>query len=421
MRSLGFAEARSLPPLGAQPTPYHGPRCQITLAGGTTVLAVQDHRSPLVELRFRLPLGALGWQHPDAVEALIRLLAGSGGATSRRIEATGGNFRMTTDGQWFDVTGYTAPDLATVWLDRLAALTAPMRGALPAPGRPLRPHTPDAVMDTALRRHWLGAGRPVAAPDDLCAVHRSVLEHGGGWLVAVGAFDPERFTADAARALSDWPGASSTTVPVPRVLRDGRPATGILALRDDAADDVRLALSAPEPAGGTGAAARYLATAVICTQYGSRVPEHVLRAGLVPTLYAARDVCLGFPRAGIRATLHQQDPAEGTTAVRETLRAFQSSPVTAAELAPIRAFCAAQLLGAFDSPAAKADLLRDGLSAGRPADWAERLPDLLSQATAAEVTAACAALFLVDDMDLVVLGRPSSVTEVCDQWTARHT
>lgn len=415
------AGARPLPPLSAQPAPHHGPRCQTTLKGGTVVLAVKDDRSPLVELRLRLPLGVLGWQRPDAADGLVRLLAGRSETAGRRIEATGGNFHLTTDGQWFDVTGYTAPGMTAAWLGQLAELTVPVRGQLPGPDRPPRPHAPDAAMDTALRRHWLGGARPMAAPDNLGTVQRSILEHGDAWLIAVGALDPERFAADAARALSDWPGASPTTVGVPPDHRDGLPTGGILALHDDASDDVRVALSAPEPAGDTDAAARYLATAVICTQYGSRMPARVLRAGhAAPSLYAARDVCLDVPRASIRATLHQQDAAQGIAAVRETLRAFQSAPVTAAELAPVRAFCAAQLLGAFDTPAAKADLLRDGLSAGRPADWAECLPDLLRVTTAAEVAAACTVLFPVDDMDLVVLGRPSPVTEACDQWRAPH-
>ncbi|MGW3274904.1 insulinase family protein [Streptomyces kronopolitis] len=413
------AAARPLPPLGAQPAPHHGPRCQTTLTGGTVVLAVQDHRSPLVELRFRLPLGALGWQRPDAVDELVQLLARRSETAGRRIEATGGDFHLSTDGQWFDVTGYTAPGMTAAWLDQLTDLTAPVRGRLPEPDRPPRPHSPDAAMDTALRRHWLGGARPVAAPDNLGAVQRSVLGHGDAWLIAVGALDPERFAADAARALSDWPGASPTAVNVLPDHRDGLPAGGILALHDDASDDVRVALSAPEPAGDTDTAPRYLATALICTQYTSRMPERVLRADhAAPSLYAARDVCLDVPRASIRATLHQPGAAQGIAAVRDTLRAFQSAPITAAELAPIRDFCAAQLLGAFDTPATKADLLRDCLSAGRQADWAERLPVLLRETTAPEVSAACTALFPVDEMDLVVLGRPGPVTEACDQWRA---
>lgn len=410
--------ARQLPPLGAQPAPHHGPRCQTTLAGGTTILAVQDHRSPLVELRFRLPLGALGWQRPDAVKALVRLLAGCGGEAGRRIEAAGGSFHMTTDGQWLDATGYTAPGLAAVWLERLVALTAPVRGPLPTPNQSPRSHAPDAVMDTALRHYWSSAA-PTVTDDDLSAVQHSVLEH-GGWLVAVGALNPDRFTATASQTLSGWPGTSRTTVPVSANLRAERPAAGILALYDDAAEDIRLTLSAAEPAGDTGAAARYLATAVVCTHYGSRIAEHASHEGLVRTLYAARDVCLGTPRAIIRAALHHRNPAKSIGAIRQMLHAFHDSPVTAAELAPIRSFCSAQLLGAFDSSATKADLLRDGLSAGRTADWAERLPSLLSEVTTAEVAATCAALFPIDGMDFVVLGRPTPVIEACGQWKAHR-
>jgi predicted Zn-dependent peptidase len=409
--------ARPIPPLGAQPPPRYGPWHAATTGGGTGVVAVRDDRAPLVELRLRLPLGAPGWQRPDDVEALVQLLARRDPATAR-TEAVGESFRLTTDGQWLDVTGHATPDTTGAWLTRLAGLTAPVHGPA-ALSTPLpRRRDPEQVMDTALRRHWLGRALPAAVPGDLGALHESVLRRGGGWLTAVGDLDPKRFTTDAERALSTWSAAShgaGVASPASGTARSGR---AVLALRHDAADDVQVTLSAPEPAGDIGAAARYLATAMVGTRYRAHLPTRIPGTGPGPTLYAARDVCLGLSRAYLRATLPEADAAPGIAAVREALRASRAAPVTESELEPVRTFCAAQLLGAFDSPAAKADLLRDGVSAGRPVDWAEHLPDRLRRTTAAEVDAACAELFPVDAMTLVVLGKPGPVSEVTSRWTA---
>ncbi|WP_157955343.1 M16 family metallopeptidase [Streptomyces noursei] len=405
--------ARPVPPVGVQPPPRYGPWCETTLAGGTGIVAVQDRRAPLVELRLRLPLGVLGWQRPDDVDALTQLLARRDQAPTR-AEAAGGSFRLATDGQWLDATGYATPSTTGAWLGRVAELTAPVNA--PA-ALPTRHHDAHLVMDTALRRHWLAGALSAAVPGDLDAIHESVLRRGGGWLIAVGDLDPERFTADAERALSTWSAVPHTPGIVLPESGTIQPGGAMLALHHDASEDVQVTLSAPEPAGDIGTAARYLATAVSGIQFQSRLSALALGAASEPSLYAARDVCLGLARAYIRATLPEQYAAPSTAAIREALRTSLTTPVTAAELEPIRTFCAAQLLGAFDSPAAKADLLRDCASAGRPVVWAERLPDLLRQTTAAEVGAARNELFPIDAMTLVALGKPGPVSEVTSQWT----
>ncbi|MBZ4320396.1 M16 family metallopeptidase [Streptomyces huiliensis] len=397
-----------VPVPGEQPAPRHGPRCETTLPGGIRLVAVRDGRSPLVELRLRLPLGEAGWRHPQEAAALVRLLAGRHGSAAR-AEAEGGSFQATTDGEWLDVTGYTLPEKASGWLESLAALAEPL-DAVPVPaGRPGRHHDPGRVLDAALRRHWSAGREPLARPLDLGAVHRSLVT-GGGALVAVGDLDPERFAADARRALSAWP--------APRPAPDSVPATpgGVLELHHPASDAVHLTLSAPEPAGDPAAADRYLATAMVGAHYLSRLSAHASGTDLDHTLVAGRDVCLGTHRVFIRLTLPRRDAARGVRSVREGLRTLLAVPVTEAELEPVRTFCAGQLLGAFDSPAAKADLLRDGVSAGRPANWAERLPALLRQVTAAEVGTACATLFAADAMTLVALGAPGPVAEAVSAW-----
>ncbi|MEU9298857.1 insulinase family protein [Streptomyces sp. NPDC048269] len=413
-----LAPARPVPPLGVQPTPYYGPRRDVTLVSGTRVVAVRDGRIPLVELRMRLPLGASGWQRPEDVDALVHVLAGRTGVTGR-AEERGGSFHLSTDGQWLDINGFTPPDGVTHWLGLLGELAAPVGAVVPL-RTPSRRRDPGAVADTALRGHWLAhsaSSRERAGErPGLEAVHHDILRRGGGWLVAVGDIDPDRFAADAERALSGWkadaPGEGASYGAAAALL-----GTDTLALHHDAMEDVHLTLSAPEPTGDTASAARYLATAVAGAHYQSRLAAHSLRAGLEHTVYSARDICLGTSRAYVRATLPERHAAGGVAGIAEVLGALRTVPVTAAELEPIRTFCAAQLLGVFDSPAAKADLLRDTVSAGRRPDWAERLPELLRQATPAEVGKGCADLFSTDRMTLVVLGRPGPASEAADRWT----
>ncbi|MGW2329935.1 insulinase family protein [Streptomyces sp. NPDC001700] len=410
------AAARPVPPLGVRPAPYHGARRETTLPGGTRVVAVRDARSPLVELRWRLPLGPSGWRDPEGADALVRLLAARYRVASR-AEHAGGSCQLTTDGEWFDVSGYTTADQVGAWLTLLGGLATPLDTATSPPRTPptsRRPHAPEALMDTALRRHWLAETLPAthsATPCDLGAMHQEILRH-GGWLIAVGDLDPERFTAEAERTLA--PGPSGHTAPH---TASPPPTGGLLAVHHDVPDAVRLTLSAPEPADDrpTGAA-RYLATALFGAHHGSRLVTSALGAGLTPSLHAGRDICLGLPRAYVRATLPRRDAARGVAGIQEALRSLPDTPATAAELEPIRAFCAAQLLSAFDSPAAKADLLRDGVSAGRPVHWAERLPDDLRQTTAAEVGAAGAALFRADAMTVIALGEPGAVSEATGRW-----
>ncbi|MFF7994252.1 M16 family metallopeptidase [Kitasatospora xanthocidica] len=425
--SPGPAPARPVPPPAVQPAPRHGPRCETRSAGGTRVVAVRDTRSPLVELRFRLPLHETGWRDPQDVDALVRLLAERTDAAAR-AEAVGGLLHLVTDGQWFDVTGCTTPARAGHWLGLLRELLLPLDGVTPL-RVPQRPRSPEALMDTALRRYRLGgpAGRPEAAPaadlstapsqdglTDLAEVHRAVLGRGGGWLVAVGDLDPERFAAEAEQALPDRPAPPSGGSSAPRA---AAPTGGALALHHEALELVHLTLSAPEPPGDSGAAARFLATAVTGVHPLSRLAVRALDAGLHHPLHSGRDLLLDEPRAYVRAVLPPQDAARALDTVRAALRGLRAEPVTAAELEPIRSFCAAQLLGAFDTPATKADLLRDGLSAGRPLDWAEHLPDALRRATAREVAAACAELYPADAMTLVALGSPGPVADLTDHWS----
>nr|WSW44649.1 hypothetical protein OG296_16745 [Streptomyces sp. NBC_01001] len=164
-----LAPARPVPPLGVQPTPYYGPRRDVTLVSGTRVVAVRDGRIPLVELRMRLPLGASGWQRPEDVDALVHVLAGRTGVTGR-AEERGGSFHLSTDGQWLDINGFTPPDGVTHWPGLLGELAVPVGAVVPL-RTPSRRRDPGAVADTALRGHWLAHSASSRDEQGACSQH----------------------------------------------------------------------------------------------------------------------------------------------------------------------------------------------------------------------------------------------------------
>ncbi|MEU1277929.1 insulinase family protein [Streptomyces sp. NPDC005805] len=413
------APGRPVPPFGTGAVPFHGPRADTFLECGTRIVAVADRRVPLVELRMRLPLGGPGWWWPDRADALSRFLGARSGAADR-ADREGGAFHLTSDGQWLDVTGHARPERVGAWLGLLAGLVVPV--AEPPPSPPARYRDPDSVMDTALRRFWDvrgGAGAPVPVPEPpgQAEFHRRVVVP-GGWLVAVGDIDPEAFASAAGAALSAW----GTPLPPPGAAGAGHramraPGPGVVTLGQPEADRLHLTLSAPETHGDTGAAARYLATAVVGAHHASRLTVHGLSApGSGRQIHAGRDVCRDIPRAYVRAVVPEHEAGAAVEGIRRELDSLRLRPVTRAELAPVAAFCAAQLLGVFDSPAVKADMIRETLSAGRDPSWLEDLPDLILRTRPEDVTAAAADLFDPGRMTLVALGGDGPVAEAAGAW-----
>ncbi|GAA2420680.1 hypothetical protein [Streptomyces glaucus] len=89
--------------------------------------------------------------------------------------------------------------------------------------------------------------------------------------------------------------------------------------------------------------------------------------------------------------------------MRAELRRAGEEPFRDAEVADARKFCAAQAPGAFDSPAAQADLLRRPTASGRDPLGLPRPPRLLHEVPGETVARAGRALFAAA-MDTVLLG-----------------
>jgi hypothetical protein len=391
----------------AQPDPH-----EVTWENGTRVVAVADRRMPCVEARLRLPLGPAGWADPAGSEALLRATLARTRATERAA-ALGATLRASVDGQWLDVTGCAPAQRLPAWLALLAELVAPHGPAdpqaVPAVPPAARPSA-QRLIDDALRRHWLAPDTGGELPGRARGGDRPPLgDPRGGVLVLLGDLDPGQAVAAAAGALSGW--RSGGPAPAePEAVR--RPSAGgrLLVLRDPAEPEVHLTLCAPERRAPDGRAApteaaRYLATAVFGGYFGSRLARR-LRAvtGAGGEAYSGRDMMLGTPRVFVRARVAPGSAEWALEQLREELRRAGQEPFAAAEVEAAREFCAAQALGAFDSPAAQADLLRQLTATGRDPGWLTALPRLLTEVPAQEVARAGQELFADAAMDTVLLG-----------------
>ncbi|MFD8319000.1 M16 family metallopeptidase [Kitasatospora purpeofusca] len=410
-----------VPAAGAHRDPLPSEQHDATLPNGLRTVAVRHDRTPLVELRLRLPVGLPGWAHPARVDHLARLVDLRGQA-ALNARALVGQLRFSTDGQWLDASGYTPSAGLDGWLDALAeTVTAAVPALLPR-ANDHGSADADRLLDDALCAHvLLGPGTVRPGTDDesgsVARLGRSLLAPTGATLVAVGDLDPRRFASAAERALALWTGPrTDRRPPGASVVATGERLPVDLLLRAPAAgaDDVaHLKLSVPEDPSGMDEAARFLATAVLGGYHRSRLASRTARTELDGyAVFAGRDTFLDRPRAYVRATVPKQLAGPALAAIRAELRGMAERPPSAAEVDPAREFCAGQLLSAFDSAAVRADQLCRTVAAGKSPSLLERLPARLRDVPVQDVAAAGATLFAHAEPACVVLGdvEPGAVT-----------
>ncbi|MGN9791683.1 insulinase family protein [Streptomyces sp. OZ13] len=374
--------ALPVPGPGAPLVPGRLPTREVELPGGTRVVAVADRRSPLVELRWRVPLGRAGWRSPGAARERVRARARHIRAAAR-TEDFGGTLAVAVDGEWLDVSGHAPTGRAADWLTVLAELAPAMlaeHSTLDRPGKPVPPRTPEEELDDRVRAELIA--------------HATV---GAGTLIAVGELDPDTVVARAADALEPWSRVREQSAPEtarpPYGHDDGAP-------RESHAVDgahVRLLLSVMERpvTGAADEAARFLATAAMGGFFGGRLAGRFADRTVAGfEMYTGRDTVCGVPRAFLRGRVPSDALEEAWAGIRAEADRLAAEPFTERELRPVRDFCAAQLLAAFDSPAARADLLRRTVSAGGDAGLPLLLPGLLRAVAAEDVSRAAGRLFL---------------------------
>ncbi|MEU8661779.1 M16 family metallopeptidase [Actinoplanes philippinensis] len=368
--------ARPLPAPGPQLTPDLGPVRDRVLPRGLHVVAAPDGRAPLAEARLRLPVGD---HDPATVGGWVR----SAATRAPLAERLGGALTVTADAHWLDLSAHAPRDRAADLLELFATVLDTPAGPASAPTLA----SPEHEMDTVLRRHWLGAPGPGPFVPPLSA----------GVLTVVGA-DPSA-VLDAAAVLD-----RADAVPAPR---PGAARPGTLALSRAGATRVHITVSVAEPDDGPSEAARFLAAAVVGGGPDARVPARATLGDYHAR--TGRDLVGTFARAYVRAECAPDQLAGALADLAAERQRLHDEPLTAAEIDPLREYCAAQLLAAFDSPATLADLLSTLVSGGRDARWLQQLPGLLGKVPAEEVAEAARILYGSTESCIVVSGPAESV------------
>jgi predicted Zn-dependent peptidase len=419
-----------VPALGAVARPRYGGFRDVVLDSGPRVVAVRYGQAPVVELRLRIPLPPAGGaggpddlaprlaEQPAAppAEHLAHALALATGGP-QRADRLAGDLTVTGEGRLLTIAGYAPAEASAAWLDILADLVTTTGFSEPVAAEAARRavagsarRTPRQLVDAGMRHRLVGEPLvlpgPPADPGRLAPLApAAALAPAGAVLVAVGDLDPERFVARVARSLSGWTRPGHPARP-----RGGAPPpqdipAGPLVLPAPGLHRVELALFARVPAGSDDAA-RQLAIAILGGYHGCRLRRLVTSADPDPghAALAGRDTVAGEPHVYVRASLPAPEVPEALAGIHRELLRMGSAPPGACEVATASAYCAAELLSVFDSPADLADHLPRMVSNGLDPARLVRVPDALRATGPERVAAAGAELFAEPTFDLVIVG-----------------
>ena len=406
------------------------------LDNGLTVLAVRKPRSPLVEVRLRVPFGGSSAVHAARAELLAAtLLLGTGQRDRRQVDAdlaaVGGHLDTGVDPQRLLVTGSVLasglPTLLEVLADSLTGAAYRKDDVLGERAR-LVEHLmisaaqPGSVAHRLLQRRRFGE-HPAAwdVPDAELVGHVGVAAvrglHGravvpnGSTLTLVGDLSPGRATAAAARALSGWTSDRST-----RRLAPPPPIVGgpLVAEHRAGAVQSQVRLSGPAvPRSDPAYPAHQLANLVYGGYFSSRLVEN-LREDKGFTYHARSTMEFWPDRAAVTISF---DTASSATApalleAQYELGRLSLQPPTAAEVESARNYALGTLATSLATQAGLASMLSLLAGSGLDEGWLRDHPKRLAATTVDEVAAAAATMLapaaftgvILGDMDVVATG-----------------
>jgi predicted Zn-dependent peptidase len=398
------------------------------LDNGLTVLAVRKPRSPLVEVRLRVPFGGSSAVHAARAELLAAtLLLGTGQRDRRQVDAdlaaVGGHLDTGVDPQRLLVTGSVLasglPTLLEVLADSLTGAAYRKDDVLGERAR-LVEHLmisaaqPGSVAHRLLQRRRFGE-HPAAwdVPDAELVGHVGVAAvrglHGravvpnGSTLTLVGDLGPGRATAAAAQALSGWTSDRST-----RRLAPPPPIVGgpLLAEHRAGAVQSQVRLSGPAvPRSDPAYPAHQLANLVYGGYFSSRLVEN-LREDKGFTYHARSTMEFWPDRAAVTISF---DTASSATApalleAQYELGRLSLQPPTAAEVESARNYALGTLATSLATQAGLASTLASLAGIGLDETWLREHPVNLAAVTVDDVAQAAASMLAPARFTGVVVG-----------------
>ncbi len=400
------------------------------LDSGLRVIAVRKPRSPLVEVRLRVPFGGSTRQHAARAEMLAAtVLLGTGSRTRERVDAelalVGGHLDANVDPQRLVITGSVLAPGLPVLLGVLAdTLTDPAYRPSDVRGErdrlvehlAIAATQPSAVAHQYLQLRRFG-DHPAAwdmpdpalvagvGPAAVRGLHARAVLPAGSTLVLVGDLSPARTLDTAAEALRGWVSAgdraAQTLAPPPPVVGDD-----LLARHRPAAVQSQIRMSgAAVPRGDPAYPAVQIANLVYGGYFSSRLVENI-REDKGYT-YSARSTLEFWPeRAAVTVAFDTTSPstAPALLEARYELGRISLIPPTQDEVDAARNYALGTLATSLATQSGLASTLSMLAGAGLDHTWLREHPVRLAAVTAEDVGRAAAATLAPAAFTGVVVG-----------------
>ena len=422
--------ARQIPPMTLATRTRPPSLARATLDSGLTVVAVRKPRSPLVEVRLRVPFAGTTKQHSARAEMLVAtLLLGTGSRNREQVDAdlalVGGHLDASVDPQRLMVTGSVLSTGLPVLLEVLAdCLTDPAyrRGDVLGERDRLVEHLaisatqPSTVAHRFLQLRRFGE-HPAAwdlpdpdlvagvGPAALKGLHQRSLVPRGSTLVLVGDLSPSKAIAAVDAALSGWasgPDAKARTLSRPPAIV----GDDLLAHHRKGAVQSQIRLSAAAvPRTDPAYPAHQLANLVYGGYFSSRLVENI-REDKGYT-YSARSSLEFWPEtAAVTVAFDTTTPstAPALLEARYELGRISLLPPTAEEVESARNYALGTLATSLATQAGLASTLASLAGIGLDETWLREHPVNLAAVTVDDVAQAAASMLAPARFTGVVVG-----------------
>lgn len=423
---------------GARPVP------QMTLTGrtrpptlrraeldsGLTVIAARKPRSPLVELRLRVPFAGINRVHAARAEMLAAtILLGTGTRDREQVDAelalVGGHLDASVDPQRLMITGSVLstglPVLLGVLADCLTDAAYRRSDVLGERDRLVEHLAISATQPSAVAHRFLQQRRfgehPAAwdmpdpelvaavGPAVLSRLHERSLVARGSTLVLVGDLSPAKAVEVAAGALAGW---TADPAAVARILKPPPAIVGgdLLAHHRTGAVQSQIRLSGPAVSRSDPAYPAYqLANLVYGGYFSSRLVENI-REDKGYT-YSARSWLEFWPHAAAVSVAFDTTTPSTAPALLEAkyeLGRISLLPPSAGEVESARNYALGTLATSLATQSGFASTLSMLAGAGLDENWLREHPAALSAVTVEQVAAAAAQMLAPARFTGVVVG-----------------
>ncbi len=406
------------------------------LDGGLTVLAVRKPRSPLVEVRLRVPFAGTSRLHAARAELLAAtLLLGTSRRDRRQVDAdlatVGGHLDADVDPQRLLVSGSVLAAGLPVLLDVLAdCLTgaAYRRSDVLGERARLVEHLaiaaaqPSSVAHRLLQQRRFGE-HPAAwdvpsaelvagvGPAAVRGLHGRAVVPDGSTLTLVGDLSPSRALAGAATALSGWTaGGRARVLAPPPVITGDR----VLAVHRPGAVQSQVRLSGPAVTRADPAyPAHQLANLVYGGYFSSRLVEN-LREDKGFTYHARSTLEFWPERAAVTVSFDTNTDATAPALLESQYELGRLSlrPPTEHEVRSARNYALGTLATSLATQSGLASTLSMLAGSGLDETWLREHPGRLAATTVEQVAQAAATMLapaaftgvVVGDLDAIAPG-----------------